>query len=184
MRVRLHLDRWYCRGWKINARAGPTCSLVGDDLVVPAQRGWPCTRHQLLRVERPGLERLELSLGEKAECYRGSLSVLGCKRPVRHLVAVSAELAETRLGAAIESKRTILSDDAPVFVPSACENASGCPSCGGEVVYERLEASAGPSPAGRGRLLAGVDCRDVLIAVAGRAGMLLEVVSAPCISVA
>jgi len=56
-------------------------------------------------------------LGEKAECYRGSLSVLGCKRPVRHLVAVSAELAETRLGAAIESKRTILSDDAPVFVP-------------------------------------------------------------------
>jgi len=127
VRVRLHLDRWYCRGWKINARAGPTCSLVGDDLVVPAQRGWPCTRHQLLRVERPGLERLELSLGEKAECYRGSLSVLGCKRPVRHLVAVSAELAETRLGAAIESKRTILSGDAPVFVPYRLLERFGLP---------------------------------------------------------
>ena len=158
MRVRLHLDRWYCRGWKINARAGPTCSLVGDDLVVPAQRGWPCTRHQLLRVERPGLERLELSLGEKAECYRGSLSVR----------------------ASVPSSRMTLRSSSR----TACENASGCPSCGGEVVYERLEASAGPSPAGRGRLLAGVDCRDVLIAVAGRAGMLLEVVSAPCISVA
>ena len=103
MRVRLHLDRWYC-------------SVVGDDSDVGA--AWVAVQqNQLLRVERPGLERLELSLGEKAECYRGSLSVLGCKRPVRHLVAVSAELAETRLGAAIESKRTILSDDAPVFVP-------------------------------------------------------------------
>jgi len=116
VRVRLHLDRWYCRGWKIDAGAGPTCSVVGDDSDVGA--AWVAVhQNQLLRVERPGLERLELSLGEKAECYRGSLSVLGCKRPVRHLVAVSAELAETRLGAAIESKRTILSGDAPVFVP-------------------------------------------------------------------
>ena len=42
--------------------------------------------------------------------------VPGRKRPVRHLVAVSAELAKTKPGADREGARTILCDDDPVFV--------------------------------------------------------------------
>jgi hypothetical protein len=48
--------------------------------------------------------------------YRGSLSLPGRRRPVRHLVAVSAEVASTRSGAAVESNRSIRADDDPVFV--------------------------------------------------------------------
>jgi hypothetical protein len=42
--------------------------------------------------------------------------VPGRKRPVRHLVAVSAELAKTKPGADRQGARTILCDDDPVFV--------------------------------------------------------------------
>src|SRR5215470_1073816 len=51
-----------------------------------------------------------------ARIYRGSLNLPGRRRPVRHLVAVSAELAATRFGAAIENNCTILMDNDPVFV--------------------------------------------------------------------
>jgi hypothetical protein len=70
---------------------------------------------------------LEFSLGEKAECFRGSISVPGLKRPVRHLVAISAELASTRLGAATVSNRTILCDDDPVFVLYRLSERFGLP---------------------------------------------------------
>jgi hypothetical protein len=56
------------------------------------------------------------SLGPEAQCFRGSVMVLGNKRPVRHLVAVSAELAKTKPGADREGARTILCDGDPVFV--------------------------------------------------------------------
>ena len=42
--------------------------------------------------------------------------VPGKKRPARHLVAVSAELAKTKPGADREGGRTILCDDDPAFV--------------------------------------------------------------------
>lgn len=40
----------------------------------------------------------------------------GSKRPARHLVAVSAELAKTKPGADRDGARTILCDDDPAFV--------------------------------------------------------------------
>jgi len=42
--------------------------------------------------------------------------VPGRKRPAKHLVAMSAELAKTKPGADREGARTILCDDDPVFV--------------------------------------------------------------------
>lgn len=72
-------------------------------------------------------EMLELSLGEKAECFRGSISVPGLKRPVRHLVAVSAELASTRLGAGTVGTRMILYDADPVFVLYRLSERFGLP---------------------------------------------------------
>jgi hypothetical protein len=38
------------------------------------------------------------SLGEDAQCFRGSISIAG-RRPIRHFVAISAEVAKTRPGA-------------------------------------------------------------------------------------
>ena len=43
-------------------------------------------------VSFPDGETKEVSLGEKAACYRGSVSLPGRKRPVRHLVVIPQEL--------------------------------------------------------------------------------------------
>lgn len=56
------------------------------------------------------------TLGEKPTVYRASLQIPGRKRPVRHVILVSATLAETALGANAEARRTILFDSAPEFV--------------------------------------------------------------------
>ena len=81
----------------------------------------------MFKVEGADFAEAELSLGEKAESYRGSLSLPGRRRPVRQLVAISAAMAQTRLGAAVESNRTILSDDDPVFVLYRLSERFGLP---------------------------------------------------------
>jgi hypothetical protein len=55
------------------------------------------------------------TLGEDAQCFRGTITIAG-RRPIRHLVAISAELAKTRPGADPGGRRTILCDNDPTFV--------------------------------------------------------------------
>ncbi|MGH9453130.1 MAG: hypothetical protein ACRD2O_04080 [Terriglobia bacterium] len=116
VRVRLRLDRCIAELAK-NGRDGKfhLLSAVGGESDVSAD--WAAVQqNQVFKVEGPDFAPVELSLGEKAECYRGSLNLPGRRRAIRHLVAVSAEMAQTRLGGGMESNRTILSDDDPVFV--------------------------------------------------------------------
>lgn len=53
--------------------------------------------------------------------------VPGKKHPVRHLVAVSAELAKTKPGADRDGARTILCDDDPTFVLYRVASRYGLP---------------------------------------------------------
>ncbi len=53
--------------------------------------------------------------------------VPGRKRPAKHLVAMSAELAKTKPGAEREGARTILCDDDPVFVLYRVASRYGLP---------------------------------------------------------
>jgi hypothetical protein len=69
----------------------------------------------LFTVEAPGFDPLSASLGEDAQCFRGSITIAG-RKPIRHLVAISAELAKTRPGADPQGRRTILCDNDPTFV--------------------------------------------------------------------
>jgi len=66
-------------------------------------------------VEAPGFDPLTVSLGEDAQCFRGTITIAG-RKPIRHLVAISAELAKTRPGADPGGRRTILCDNQPTFV--------------------------------------------------------------------
>ena len=102
---------------------------------------------------------LESSLGEKAECHRGTLSIPGRTRPVRHLVAVSAELTQTRLGAALESNRTILSDDDPIFVLYRVSERFGLPVVPEWADWFMTEMKRRKAI----RALAGLGCSPVLI---------------------
>jgi hypothetical protein len=90
-------------------------SMIGGDSEIGAL--WAAvTEAALLDIHLPGLPGISTSLGPEARCFRGSVAVPGRKRPGRHLVAVSAELAKTKPGTDREGRRTILCDDDPVFV--------------------------------------------------------------------
>ena len=129
VRVRLRLDRMVAEAGNDNREGSlHLLSVIGGDSDVGA--AWAAVQqNQVFRVNGPGLEAsLELSLGEKAECFRGSISVPDLKRPVRHLVAVSAELAGTRPGAATMRNHTILCDSDPIFVLYRISERFGLPA--------------------------------------------------------
>ena len=127
-RVRLRLDRMVAE-MTGRSREGKfhLLSVIGGETDVGAV--WAAVQqNQAFKVTGAGLDgTYELSLGEKAECFRGRMGVPGLKRPVRHLVAVSAELAGTRLGAPTMSNRTILTDDDPIFVVYRLAERFGLP---------------------------------------------------------
>jgi hypothetical protein len=72
-------------------------SMIGGDSEIGAI--WAAvTEAALFHIHFPGRTGLAASLGPEAQCFRGSLAVPGRKRPCRHLVAVSAELAKSKPG--------------------------------------------------------------------------------------
>jgi hypothetical protein len=116
-RVRVHIDRAVLEPVKNEqgqARAH-LISMVGGDSEIGAL--WAAViEGALFQIQLPGRASIAASIGLEAQCFRGSVMVSGRKRPARHLVAVSAELARTKPGADRESGRTVLCDDDPVFV--------------------------------------------------------------------
>lgn len=127
VRVQLHLDRLIAE-MEENGPGGKLhlLSVVGGESDVGA--AWAAAlSNQLFSIEGPDFGPSFLELGEKAECFRGGLNVSGRRRAVRHLVAVSAELAGTRLGGGATSERTILSDNDPVFVLYRLSERFGLP---------------------------------------------------------
>jgi hypothetical protein len=113
-RIRLRLDRFI--GEVEDGRDGKAhlISVLGGDSDVGAI--WAAVIEQnLFTVEAPGFDPLSASLGEDAQCFRGSITIAG-RKPIRHLVAISAELAKTRPGADPQGRRTILCDNDPTFV--------------------------------------------------------------------
>jgi hypothetical protein len=113
-RIRLRLDRFI--GEVDDARNGKAhlISVLGGDSDVGAI--WAAVIEQnAFTVEAPGIEPVTATLGEEALCFRGTITIAG-RKPIRHLVAISAELAKTRPGADPQGKRTVLCDNDPTFV--------------------------------------------------------------------
>ena len=113
-RIRLRLDRFIGEVENDQNCKAHLVSVLGGDSDVGAI--WAAVVEQNhFTVQAPGIDPLYTTLGEGAQCFRGVLSVAG-RRPIRHLVAISAELAKTRPGADPQGRRTILSDNDPAFV--------------------------------------------------------------------
>ncbi len=90
-------------------------SVIGGDqdvAAVAAAIAEPAT----LEVRGPGIPTLQVVLGEDPEIYRGSVNIPGRKRPVRHLLAISKELALSRAGGDVKARRTMLVSDDPAFL--------------------------------------------------------------------
>lgn len=115
--VRVHVDRVVLEpGKNTQLQAGAhLISMIGGDSEIGAL--WAAvTEGALFEIQLPNYTSIAASLGPEAQCFRGSLMVPGRKRPVRHLVAVSAELAKTKPGVDREGAHTVLCHDDPTFV--------------------------------------------------------------------
>ncbi len=116
-RARVHIDRAVLETPKDERgqAAAHLVSMIGGDAEIGAL--WAAvTEGALFQIQLPNQPSIAACLGLEPQCFRGSVMVPGRKRPVRHLVAVSAELAKTKPGADREGARTVLCDDDPVFV--------------------------------------------------------------------
>jgi hypothetical protein len=124
-RIRLRLDRFI--GEVDDAQNGKAhlISVLGGDSDVGAI--WAAVIEQnLFTVEAPGIEPINAGLGEDAQCFRGAINITG-RKPIRHLVAISAELGKTRSGADPAGRRTILCDNDPIFVLYRISQRFGLP---------------------------------------------------------
>jgi hypothetical protein len=127
-RVRVHIDRAVLETTKDERgqASAHLISMIAGDSEIGAL--WAAaTEGALFQIQLPDQPSFAASLGPEAQCLRGSVMVPGRKRPVRHLVGVSAELAKTKPGADREGARTILCDDDPVFVLYRVASRYGLP---------------------------------------------------------
>jgi hypothetical protein len=112
-RIRVPLDRL------IGERESNSCvkahliSAIGGDTQMAALSA-AIANQDSFTIETPDLTSFPVILGANAECYRGSLQIEGHKRPLRHIIAISEELAQ--LGSGKNTERTILVDESPQFV--------------------------------------------------------------------
>jgi hypothetical protein len=156
-RIRLRLDRFM--GEVADDRDGKAhlISVLGGDSDVGAI--WAAVVEQNhFTMESPGMEALTASLGEDAQCFRGTITIAG-RKPIRHLVAISAELAKTRPGADPSGRRTILCDNDPAFVLYRISQRFGLPVVPewAPWFYEELNRRGAIKP------LIGLGCSPVLV---------------------
>ena len=97
-------------------------SVVGGDVEVGALAAAFANGDSFTVMDPYGNESI-VSLGEKPVCYRGSIIVPGWKRPLRHLVSCSQELADNTS----DGKLLLVSDD-QLFIWSSLVCHYGLPA--------------------------------------------------------
>ncbi len=124
--VRLPMDRFIGEtDEKGRAAKAHLASVVGGDQDVGAV--WAgVVENDLFTVSGPSLRPVTATFGEGAQCFRGTVNVGGRKRPVRHLVIVSAEMAGKAPEGA-KAIRTILCDSDVGFVLYRVAGRMGLP---------------------------------------------------------
>ena len=107
-------------------------------------------------VEGPNLASIRVGFEKKAECYKGALQLAGRQKPVRHLVAISEQLATNSSATA---GRTLLAGNTPSFIWTSLAQLHGLPGIPewGEWFVEQLENHQGIVP------LLGLGCSPVLV---------------------
>jgi len=124
-RIRLRLDRFIGEVESEVTCKAHLISILGGDSDVGAI--WAAAIEQnIFTVEAPGIEQVTASPGEDAQCFRGTITIAS-RKPIRHLVAISAELAKTRPGMDPDGKRTVLCDNDPTFVLYRISQRFGLP---------------------------------------------------------
>ena len=156
-RIRLRLDRFIGEVESEGTCKAHLISVLGGDSDVGTI--WAAVVEQnLFTVEAPGIDSITVSLGEGAQCFRGTINIAG-RRPVRHLVAISTELAKTRPGTDPEGKRTVLCDSGPTFVLYRIAQRYGLPVMPEWATWFKAELERH----GAITAVAGIGCSPVLV---------------------
>lgn len=116
--IRLHLDAF------VGEDRGKAhfVSVIGGDVEIGAVAA-AFGNGDMFTVVDPTLAESMLSLGDKPLLFRGSIVVAGRKRPLRHLVACSQELADTNS----DGKLLLMSND-DTFIWSSLVSHYGLPA--------------------------------------------------------
>jgi hypothetical protein len=114
--VRVHVDRAIAEhdSEKRSARCH-LLSVFGNDQEIAAIAA-ALSEEARFYLTAPGIAGFMITVGPESAVYRASISVPGRRRPIRHLVALSDELAKTCAGGNPSARRTILCGDAAEFV--------------------------------------------------------------------
>ncbi len=162
--VRVRMDRLILEQRQDGYAVAHLISVVGNDADIGGI--WAAILDgRTFWVSGPGIEDVNATLGDKLQCWRGSISIPGHKRPLRHLVAISRELALTAPGGDNGSRRTILCADDRSFVLYRIAQRYGLPVVPewAEWFMQELQKRKAITP------LAGLGCSPVIVKGTGKA---------------
>lgn len=162
--VRVRMDRLILEEGQNGCALAHLISVVGSDADIGGI--WAAILDgRAFDVSGPGIVETNATLGDKPQCWRGSISVPGRKRPLRHFVAISRELALTAPGGDNGSRRTILCADDPSFVLYRIAQRYGLPVVPEWAKWfsEELQRRKAVSP------LTGLVCSPVIVKGTGKA---------------
>jgi hypothetical protein len=157
-RVRLYMDRFIGEAAERGENPGRAhlFSVVGNDQEVGAVWAAVATEEPftVCGATRP---EVRISLGKNPRCFRGSITLPAGKRPVRHLVAISNEMAD--MGSPQNARRTILVNGDPLFVLYRLARRFGLPVVPGwsDWMWKELQKR------GKVRQLMGIGCCPIAI---------------------
>lgn len=155
-RFKVPLDRFIGETESNSVVKAHLISVIGGDTQIAALAA-AVANADSFTVETPDQAAFRVTLGAKAQCYRGSIHLEEHKRPLRHLVAISEELSQVATGK--NTERTILFDDASQFVWSALTHLHGLPGMPdwAEWVIDELKRLQAVQP------LVGIGCNPILV---------------------
>jgi hypothetical protein len=167
-RFKLPLDRFIGEAESNAQVKAHLVSVIGGDTQIAALSA-AVANSDSFSVEAPDQTSFHVSLGANAESYRGSLQVEGHKRPLRHLVAISEELAQ--VGNGKNGERTILFHDSPSFVWASLAHIHGLPGTAewADWIMAELKRLKAVQP------LTGIGCNPLL--VKGPKGLFMNCIS-------
>ena len=99
-------------------------SVIGGDTQIAAVSAAISLGDRFM-VEGPGVQPTRVCLERNAQCFKGSVQILERKKPLRHLIALSEELANSHMSAS--SGRTLLAGSESRFIWASLAHIHGIP---------------------------------------------------------
>jgi hypothetical protein len=131
-------------------------SVIGGDTQIAAVSAAISLGDRFM-VEGPGVQPIRVCLERNAQCFKGSIQLAGRKKPLRHLIGLSEELAASNVSAS--SGRTLLAASDNRFMWASLAHIHGIPG-----VPEWADWFAGELDTHRAIIRGlGIGCAPVLI---------------------